>query len=197
MIKRYFSSKYCWCISKSFKASGINCEFLYKLLVSTDIYGTEMFKILIISTQWKTIFDEKHQIIVWLSTYSNIVRQKTPVWHEPKVETSSNLLLNFNEFCFWSNKNRQQVNSRDLKMTWTILLVCLCYFIFVMPMSVLNMIDPDADYVDFHLVRFFVVPTIPNAPQFRKWMHQQEVAIPCKLQVIVRSMKGKAKLRKT
>ena len=58
---------------------------------------------------------------------------------------------------FYRVKNRGQVNSRDLKMTWTILLVCLCYFIFVMPMSVLNMADPNAKYMDLLLVRLFVV----------------------------------------
>jgi uncharacterized integral membrane protein len=50
------------------------------------------------------------------------------------------------------DENRRQVNIRDMKMTWTILMVCLCYFIFVMPISVLNMADPNADNADLHLV---------------------------------------------
>ncbi len=57
---------------------------------------------------------------------------------------------------FYRDQNRQQVNNRDLTMTWTILLVCFCYFIFVMPMSVLNMVDPNARHVDLLLVRMIM-----------------------------------------
>jgi hypothetical protein len=58
---------------------------------------------------------------------------------------------------FYSDENRRQVNARDLKMTWTILMVCLCYFVFVMPISVINMADPHADHAELHLVRPFII----------------------------------------
>ena len=41
-----------------------------------------------------------------------------------------------------------------MKMTWTIMMVCLCYFIFVMPISVLNMADPDIHNPELHLVSY-------------------------------------------
>ena len=50
------------------------------------------------------------------------------------------------------DENRRRVNLRDMKMTWTIMMVCLCYFVFVMPISVLNMADTEANLPSEHLV---------------------------------------------
>ena len=39
-----------------------------------------------------------------------------------------------------SGANMQQLNARDLRMTWTILLVCFSYFIFVTPGILLSVL---------------------------------------------------------
>ena len=41
-------------------------------------------------------------------------------------------------------------------MTWTLLLICLCYLIFVMPISIVNMINYETPDPDLHLVCFCI-----------------------------------------
>ena len=53
-------------------------------------------------------------------------------------------------------ENIQQLKDRDIKMTWTILLVCISYFVFVTPISVLNVVDPEVRYPVYHLVAFCI-----------------------------------------
>ena len=50
----------------------------------------------------------------------------------------------------------QQLKDRDVKMTWTIFLVCMSYFIFVMPISLLNIVDAQVWFPASHLIAFCI-----------------------------------------
>ena len=41
-------------------------------------------------------------------------------------------------------------------MTCTLFVICLCYLIFVMPISILNLADPTAEHVNIHLIFFCI-----------------------------------------
>ena len=55
-----------------------------------------------------------------------------------------------------STSTKEKLQERDLKMTWTLLLICSCYIIFVMPISVINMLDDFAYSYLLHLTFYCI-----------------------------------------
>ncbi len=41
-------------------------------------------------------------------------------------------------------------------MTWTLFLICFCYLLFVMPISLINIIDYEARNLELHLLFFCI-----------------------------------------
>ena len=46
------------------------------------------------------------------------------------------------------------VTKREIRTTWTLFTICFCYFLFVMPMALVNMIDDDATHPNIHLALY-------------------------------------------
>ena len=44
------------------------------------------------------------------------------------------------------NDGSNQLNAMELKLTWTILIICFSFSIFVIPHTILNVFDPDSLY---------------------------------------------------
>ena len=61
-------------------------------------------------------------------------------------------ILNFRA----TSRTFEQLHERDLKMTWTLSLICSCYIIFVMPISLINMYDDFANSYALHLCFFCI-----------------------------------------
>ena len=52
---------------------------------------------------------------------------------------------------------RSRIARRDFRMTFTILVICLCYFVCVLPMSIINIIDrPSEETADLYL-SFYII----------------------------------------
>ena len=51
---------------------------------------------------------------------------------------------------------KKMINKREMRITWTLFFVCFCYFLFVGPISFINMIDNEGNYPQLHLGFFCV-----------------------------------------
>ena len=49
---------------------------------------------------------------------------------------------------------RKIITKREIRTTWTLFMICFCYFLFVMPMALVNMIDVEGEYPHVHLALF-------------------------------------------
>jgi hypothetical protein len=51
------------------------------------------------------------------------------------------------QFFFFSFHNGAQMRLSEMKLTWTILIVCLSFLTFALPVTILNVYDPDSQHV--------------------------------------------------
>ena len=49
---------------------------------------------------------------------------------------------------------RKALTKREIRTTWTLFLVCFCYFLFVMPIALVNIIDKKSNNPQLHLALF-------------------------------------------
>lgn len=49
---------------------------------------------------------------------------------------------------------RKALTKREIRTTWTLFLVCFCYFLFVMPIALVNILDKKSDSPQLHLGLF-------------------------------------------
>ncbi len=49
-----------------------------------------------------------------------------------------------------------QIQNREIKLTWTLLLISLCYLFCVGPITAINIVDPTAAHVEIHLFMFCI-----------------------------------------
>ena len=48
------------------------------------------------------------------------------------------------------------ITKREMKTTWTLFMVCICYFIFVMPITLVNVVNVQLDEPKLHLALFCI-----------------------------------------
>ena len=48
------------------------------------------------------------------------------------------------------------ISKREIRTTWTLFLVCFSYFLFVMPITLVNMIDDENRYPQYHLAFYCI-----------------------------------------
>ncbi len=61
------------------------------------------------------------------------------------------LLLFVDSPCSAGNETVQRLSRRDLRMTWTLFLICFSYYLFVMPITMMNMFSSSALYPQLDL----------------------------------------------
>eukprot|EP00093_Oithona_nana_P013147 13147.XXX_212914_213954_1 [CDS] Oithona nana genome sequencing. len=69
-------------------------------------------------------------------------------------------------FYMWSNNKylktvghsdlKEMITKREMKTTWTLFMVCICYFIFVMPITLVNVVNVQLDEPTLHLALFCI-----------------------------------------
>ena len=92
--------------------------------------------------------------IIWVYVLSAGKYLKTTGYDESLVlsnainkYTTYNILVYFR----FSNQLRRLLNQRDLRMTWTLIVVCVCYFIFVGPICITYIKDSTSENPNLNL----------------------------------------------
>ncbi len=55
-----------------------------------------------------------------------------------------------------SNQTKALIQTREMKMTWTLLLISLCYLVCVGPITIMNITDPMANNLELNLAFFCI-----------------------------------------
>ena len=56
--------------------------------------------------------------------------------------------------CIHYSDMKKALTKREIRTTWTLFLVCFCYFLFVMPIALVNIIDFKSNSPQIHLALF-------------------------------------------
>lgn len=59
------------------------------------------------------------------------------------------------KWCIYSDL-KEMITKREMKTTWTLFMVCICYFIFVMPITLVNVVNVQLDEPTLHLALFCI-----------------------------------------
>ena len=91
-------------------------------------------------------------LVIWYYMWSNHKYLKT-VGHRYRLSFSFTTSLNV---CFHYSDLKEMITKREMKTTWTLFMVCFCYFIFVMPITLVNVVNVQLDEPKLHLALFCI-----------------------------------------